>query len=91
MWLLDANMDVHLVAVLGACSIRCDTGRQPWMESAVERRTRCSGSERRLHLFADARRALWRVGGNGTQREQFIAAWAQRAIEPVAGSMTRWP
>jgi hypothetical protein len=25
MWLLDANMDVHLVAVLGEFGIRCDT------------------------------------------------------------------
>jgi hypothetical protein len=25
MWLLDANMDVHLVSVLTGCKISCDT------------------------------------------------------------------
>jgi hypothetical protein len=31
MWLLDANMDVHLVSVLSEFGISCDTaGNGPW-------------------------------------------------------------
>ncbi len=31
MWLLDANMDVHVVGVLGELGIRCDTvGNRGW-------------------------------------------------------------
>jgi hypothetical protein len=59
MWLLDANMDVHLVAVLADLGIQSDTAGSR-MESAVERRSCRSGRGSRLNSrkhgfsFADA-------------------------------------
>ncbi len=43
MWLLDANMDVHLVAVLADLGISSATAARGWVEGVVERQSGRSG------------------------------------------------
>jgi hypothetical protein len=61
MWLLDANMDVHLVSVLTGFKISCDTaGKRGWKALIEWRpRERCRG--RRLPLPAHQGPAFWRI------------------------------
>jgi len=111
MWLLDANMDVHLVQTLNELGVSCDTAaNRGWkafsngelVSAAVDAGFSCLLA--RDQLFGEsAARALktfstfavvvvelpqqrWPV-----YREQFVAAWAAMAIEPVAGALLRWP
>src|SRR5579862_9326103 len=111
MWLLDANVDVHLVPVLRGFGISCDTaGNRGWkalsngqlVTAAVSAGFVCLLT--RDQLFGQsAARALNSfpqfaivVVGIPQQpwpqyRDRFVAAWAQRAIEPLAGKLTHWP
>jgi hypothetical protein len=111
MWLLDANMDVHLVSVLAGFDISCDTaGQRGWkslsngelVRAAVDVGFKCLLT--RDQLFGEsASQALKQfpefavVVVNVPQRpwpqyrEEFLAQWRKRPIEPIAGKLTQWP
>src|ERR1700728_405717 len=111
MWLLDANMDVHLVSVLTSSQISCETaGKRGWkalsngdlVSAAVDAGFTCLLT--RDQLFSEsASRALKRfqqfavVVVNVPQRpwiqyrEQFLALWRARPIEPIPGQLIHWP
>src|SRR5829696_6245099 len=111
MWLLDANMDVHLVDVLSAFGVPCDTAaNRGWkalansdlVMAAVDAGFIClltrdqlfgESAAKALKRFPDFAIILvylpqqpWRE-----YRERFAAEWTKRPIEPIAGSMGRWP
>ena len=111
MWLLDANMDVHLVAILASFKISCDTAaNRGWkalsngdlVRVAVDAGFSClltrdhlfgQSASRALKLFphfavvvVDLRQSPW-----PQYRDQFVALWAARPIEPVAGQLIQWP
>ena len=111
MWLLDANMDVHLVPVLTSLGVPCDSaGNRGWkalsngnlVKAAVDAGFRCLLTRDRL-FGESASRALRLlpqfavVVVNIPQRrwpeyrEQFVARWTERPIEPVAGFLIDWP
>lgn len=111
MWLLDANMDVHLVSVLTGMGINCDTaGNRGWkalsngnlVNAGVEAGFTCLLTRDRL-FGESASRALKQfpnfavVVVNIAQRrwpeyrEQFVAQWAERPTEPLAGRLIEWP
>src|ERR1039458_1654904 len=94
MWLLDANMDVHLVSVLTDFKISCDTaGKRGWkalsngdlVSMAVDAGFRC--------LLTKAVSAIRSRGGErptatlAQYREQFLALCTEHPIEPVAGQL----
>jgi hypothetical protein len=111
MWLLDANMDVHLFQTLGELGVSSDTAaNRGWkalsngelVSEAVAAGFICLLT--RDQLFADsAARALKTFSGFAVvvvdlpqqrwpaYQERFVAAWASRAIEPVAGALIHWP
>jgi hypothetical protein len=109
MWLLDANMDVHLVSVLSDFQISCDTAGQ-WkslangelVRVAVDAGFKCLLT--RDQLFGEsASQALKQfpefavVVVNVAQRpwlqyrEEFLARFGERPIEPIAGKLIQWP
>jgi hypothetical protein len=111
MWLLDANMDVHLASVLAGFGIVCDTaGNRGWkalsngdlVQAAVDAGFQCLLTRDRL-FGESASRALKSfpqfavVVVNIPQqrwpryREQFVARWTARPIEPVVGRLIDWP
>ena len=111
MWLLDANMDVHLASVLTGLGIECDTtARRGWrtlsngdlVKVAVDAGFRCMLARDRL-FGESASRALKSfpefavVVVNIPQRrwpeyrDQFVARWTERPVEPVAGRLIHWP
>jgi len=54
MWLLDANMDVHLVQTLNELGVSCDTAaNRGW--KALEWRVGVGSSRCGLYLFIDSR------------------------------------
>ena len=111
MWLLDANIDVHLVSVLRGLEISCDTaGQRGWkslsngelVRAAFEAGFKCLLT--RDQLFGEsASQALKHfpefavVVVNVAQRpwpqyrEEFLARFRERPIEPVAGKLIQWP
>ena len=111
MWLLDANMDVHLVEVLRSFGLTCDTAaNRGWkalsngelVATAVTAGFTCLLT--RDQLFGEsAARALNRYAEFAVvvvelpqqpwreYRERFLTEWAKRPIEPVTGSLERWP
>ena len=111
MWLLDANMDVHLVPVLIGFQISCDTAtKRGWnalsngdlVSAAVEAGFHCLLT--RDQLFGEsASRALRRYPEFAVvvvsvpqrpwlqYRDQFLALWRERPIEPIAGRLIQWP
>ncbi len=111
MWLLDANMDVHLVSVLTGFQISCDTCRQRgWkglsngelVRTAVAAGFKCLLTRDRL--FGEAASQALRqfpefavVVVNVSQRpwpqyrEEFLAQWRERPIEPIAGKLIHSP
>jgi hypothetical protein len=111
MWLLDANMDVHLVSVLTGIDVFCDTAAQRGWKSlsngelvraAVDAGFKCLLT--RDQLFGEsASQALKQfpefavVVVNLPQRpwpqyrEEFLAQWRERPIEPIAGKLIQWP
>jgi hypothetical protein len=111
MWLLDANMDVHLVQTLNELGVSCDTASsRGWkalangdlVSVAVAAGFTCLLT--RDQLFGEsAARALKTFPKFAIvvvslpqrrwpeHRKQFVAAWGATPIEPVAGSLVRWP
>jgi hypothetical protein len=111
MWLLDANMDVHLVSVLTDFQISSDTaGQRGWkslsngelVRAAFDAGFKCLLT--RDQLFGEsASQALKHfpefavVVVNVAQRpwpqyrEEFLARFRERPIEPVAGKLIQWP
>ena len=111
MWLLDANMDVHLVSVLTGFHISCETaGKRGWkglsngelVSAAVDAGFSClltrdqlfgeSASQALKHFPAFAvvvvsiAQRPW-----AHYREEFLAQWRQRPIEPIPGKLVQWP
>jgi hypothetical protein len=111
MWLLDANMDVHLVSVFRDLQITCDTaGQRGWktlsngqlVRAAVDAGFEClltrdqlfgesaSQALKQFPKFAvvvvNVRQRPW-----AEYREEFLAYWKLRPIEPVAGKLIQWP
>ena len=79
MWLLDANMDVHLAAVLAEFGIRCDTaGNRGWKA--------LTSWPQFAIVIVDLPQQRWQQ-----YRERFIAAWADSPIQPVPGGVIHWP
>jgi hypothetical protein len=111
MWLLDANMDVHLARVLTDLGIACETaGKRGWktlsngelVKAAVDAGFRCmltrdrlfgESASRALKLFPKFAVVVVNVPQRRwpEYREQFVARWAERPIEPVAGRLIHWP
>ncbi len=111
MWLLDANMDVHLTSVLTALEIECDTaGNRGWkalsngdlVKAAVNAGFQCLFTRDRL--FGESAATALKlfphfavVVVNIPQRrwpqyrEQFLARWRERPIDPAAGRLIDWP
>ena len=82
MWLLDANMDVHLVSIL--TGFRCLLTRdQLFGESA----------SRALKMFPQFAVVVVNVTQRpwAQYREQFLALWREHPIEPVSGQLIQWP
>jgi hypothetical protein len=111
MWLLDANIDVHLSPVLAGFKISCDTaGKRGWkalsngdlVRAAVEAGFRClltrdqlfgESASRALRLFPQFAVVVVNVPQRPwpQYREEFLALWRERPIEPVAGQLIQWP
>jgi hypothetical protein len=111
MWLLDANMDVHLAPVLTGLGITCDTaGKRGWktlsngelVKAAVEAGFRClltrdrlfgESASRALKLFPKFAVVVVNIPQRRwpEYRDQFVARWTERPIEPVAGRLIHWP
>ena len=111
MWLLDANMDVHLASVLTGFGIDCDTARnRGWkalsngdlVKAAVDAGFRClltrdrlfgESASRALKLFPQFAVVVVSIPQRSwpRYREQFVARWTERPIQPVAGRLTDWP
>ena len=110
MWLLDANMDVHIVKLLKQLGVNSDTAdSRGWKnlqngelvgKAAVAGFTCLLTRDRRFgESAARALKAfpafavvvtLPQVDSEKHHR-QFLAAWRAKPIEPVAGSLIRWP
>jgi hypothetical protein len=111
MWLLDANMDVHLVTLLSDLGISSDTadnrGWKALSNGELVKAACASGfvclltrdqlfgesASRALRVHTDFAVVLvglpqqpWRE-----YKSAFLAAWHVRPIEPVPGTLTRWP
>ena len=111
MWLLDANVDVHLLRTLHELGVSCDTaGSRGWkalsngelVSVAVTAGFTClltrdqlfgESAARALKTFPsfavvvmDLPQQRWPA-----YQEQFVAAWAARPIEPIAGTLVHWP
>jgi hypothetical protein len=111
MWLLDANVDVHLVRTLRELGVSCDTaGNRGWkalsngelVSTAVTAGFTClltrdqlfgESAARALETFpifavvvVDLPQQRWPA-----YQEKFVAAWAAKPIEPVAGTLVHWP
>jgi len=111
MWLLDANMDVHLASVLTGLGISCATaGNRGWkalsdgdlVKAAVAGGFRClltrdrlfgESASRALKLFPQFAVVVVNIPQRRwpEYREQFVARWTERPIEPVAGRLIDWP
>jgi hypothetical protein len=99
MWLLDANMDVHLAPVLIGFNISCDTaGTRGWkalsngdlVSAAVGAGFRClltrTNSSANPLPVVNVPQQPW-----PKYREQFLALWTTQPIEPIAGQLIQWP
>ena len=111
MWLLDANVDVHLVRTLQELGVPCDTaGNRGWkalsngelVAAAVTAGFTClltrdqlfgESAARALEIFPsfavvvmDLPQQRWPA-----YQEHFVAEWAARPIEPIAGTLVHWP
>jgi hypothetical protein len=111
MWLLDANMDVHLVSVLAEFHVMCDTaGKRGWkalsngdlVRAAVDAGFDClltrdqlfgESAARALELFLRFAVVVVNVPQRPwpRYREEFLALWRIRPIEPIAGRLIHWP
>jgi hypothetical protein len=111
MWLLDANVDVHLVSVLREWDIPCDTAaKRGWKDlsngelvaTASAQGFRClltrdqlfgESASRALNSFPDFAVVVITLSQQRwpEYRQQFLEAWAASSIQPVAGSLIRWP
>jgi hypothetical protein len=111
MWLLDANMDVHLVSFLTGLGISCDTaGNRGWralsngdlVKAAVDAGFRCmltrdrlfgESASRALKLFPQFAVVVVNIPQRPwpDYRDQFVAQWTQRPIEPAGGRLIHWP
>src|SRR5271154_27492 len=111
MWLLDANMDVHLVNALKELGVACDSaGNRNWktlLNSELVGAAASAGFTcpltRDRRFGESAARALKAFPGfavvvvtlpqrnSDKYQRQFLAAWSATPIEPVAGSLIRWP
>jgi hypothetical protein len=76
MWLLDANMDVHLASVLTGLGIHCDTAGNRALKSFPQFAV----------VVVNIPQRRW-----PEYREQFVARWTELPIEPVAGRLIDWP
>jgi hypothetical protein len=111
MWLLDANMDVHLAYTLAKLGVSCDTAaNRGWkalsngdlVSAAVQAGFTClltrdrlfgESAARALKSFPDFGIVVVNLQQQPWQAHQrdFLAAWALKSIEPVAGSLVHWP
>jgi len=111
MWLLDANVDVHLVQTLHDLSVSCDTaGNRNWkalsngelVSAAVAAGFSCLLT--RDQLFGESAARALKTFPNfavvvinlpqqrwPAYQEKFVAAWAERPIEPIPGTLVHWP
>jgi hypothetical protein len=110
MWLLDANMDVHLVHTLNELGVSYDTAaNRGWkalsngelVSVVVAEGLTClltrdqvfgESAARALKTFpsfavvvVDLPQQRWQA-----HQEQFVTAWGERSIEPVAGTLVHW-
>jgi hypothetical protein len=98
MWLLDANMDVHLVSVLASFKISCDTAGK------LGRSALSNGDLVRAAVGAGFRCLLTRVQLFGESASRALKLYPQFAvvvvnvpqrleypIEPVTGRLIHWP
>lgn len=98
MWLLDANMDVHLASILTGLEINCDTAENRGWKALSNGDLVKAAVDARDHLFGEAASRVLKlfpqfavVVVNIPQRrwteyrERFVARWIERPIEPVAG------
>jgi hypothetical protein len=102
MWLLDANMDVHLASILTALGIECDTaGNRGWkalsngnlVKAAVDAGFRRLLTRDRLfgEICFPGAQAFPHFAVVVVNIPQFVAHWRECPIEPVAGYLTNWP
>ena len=95
MWLLDANMDVHVASFLRECSVPVDVaGPRGWgmlangelVATAAGAGFTCLLTQDRLFAESASAALPWRQ-----YLEQFRAAWAKVPIRPVPGQVLHWP
>jgi hypothetical protein len=111
MWLLDANMDVHLVSILTGFQISCETAaKRGWnslsngelVRAAVDAGFKClltrdqlfgESASQALRLFPEFAVVVLNMPQQPwpQYREEFLAQWEKRPIEPMAGKLIQWP
>jgi predicted nuclease of predicted toxin-antitoxin system len=111
MWLLDANMDVHLVSVLKDFGIACEAAsNRGWktlsngelVSAAVAADFAClltrdqlfgQSAARALKSFPQFAVVVVNIPQQpwNQYRDRFVSVWMERAIEPIAGQLIRWP
>jgi|SRR6185312_13922972 len=104
MWLLDANMDVHLTSVLAEFGIASENvlSNGQLVTAAVEGGFDCLLTRDRL--FAESASRALRLHSNFAvilinlpqqrwpeYRQAFLRAWASSPITPQAGCLIEWP
>jgi len=78
MWLLDANMDVHLVSVLADFQISSDTaGQRGWKSPS---------NGELVRAVVNVAQRPW-----PQYREEFLGRFREGPIEPIAGTLIQWP
>jgi hypothetical protein len=111
MWLLDANMDVHIVKLLRELGVNSDTAdSRGWKNlqngelvgkavvagfTCLLTRDRRFGESaaralKAFPIFAVVVVTLPQVDSE-KHHQQFLAAWRTKPIEPIEGSLIRWP
>jgi hypothetical protein len=99
MWLLDANMDVHLIEILNGLGVNSDTDLVAKAAAAgftcLLTRDRRFGESaaralRAFPSFAVVVVVLPQVDSE-MHLKQLRAAWSSQPIEPAAGRLIHWP
>jgi len=88
MWLLDANMDVHLVSELSGFHISCETAVQRARDQLVG-----ESASSALKQFPTLAVVVVNVPQRPwpEYREEFLARWSECRIEPIGGKLIHWP
>ena len=97
MWLLDANMDVHLATLLIELGIPCNTdGKCGWKTLSngdLVAAAMGNGYRRALTTFPEFAVVVVNLPQQRWQqyRERFLRTWEATPIRPIAGQLVRWP